>query len=264
MILNTGCRTDIPAFFSEWFYNRVREGYVFVRNPYCPEQVTRYRISPDVVDVLCFCTKNPEPMMARLAELSAFQQFWFVTVTPYGPKIEPGVPNKWEVLKSVKALSHQIGRKRVAWRYDPIFLTDTYSIEYHLKSFEKIAQELSGQVSFCVISFLDLYEKTKRNFPEAKEVGKSDQEFLTREFVRIGKQYGIPIRTCCENPDLEKCGADVTGCMTKEVLEQATGCRLQIPQKKKAVRDGCSCLLGSDIGMYNTCQHGCLLLCKLR
>ena len=258
MILNTGCRTDIPAFFSEWFYNRVREGYVFVRNPYCPEQVTRYRISPDVVDVLCFCTKNPEPMMARLAELSAFQQFWFVTGTPYGPKIEPGVPNKWEVLKSVKALSHQIGRKRVAWRYDPIFLTDTYSIEYHLKSFEKIAQELSGQVSFCVISFLDLYEKTKRNFPEAKEVGKSDQEFLTREFVRIGKQYGIPIRTCCENPDLEKCGADVTGCMTKEVLEQATGCRLQIPQKKKAVRDGCSCLLGSDIGMYNTCQHGCV------
>lgn len=195
MILNTGCRTDIPAFFSEWFYNRVREGYVFVRNTYCPEQVTRYRISP----------------------------------------------NKWEVLKSAKALSHQIGRKRVAWRYDPIFLTDTYSIEYHLKSFEKIAQELSGQVSFCVISFLDLYEKTKRNFPEAKEVGKSDQEFLTREFVRIGKQYGIPIRTCCENPDLEKCGADVTGCMTKEVLEQATGCRLQIPQKKKAVRDGCSC-----------------------
>lgn len=258
MILNTGCRTDIPAFFSEWFYNRVREGYVFVRNPYCPEQVTRYRISPDVVDVLCFCTKNPEPMMARLAELSAFQQFWFLTVTPYGPKIEPGVPNKWEVLKSVKALSHQIGRKRVAWRYDPIFLTDTYSIEYHLKSFEKIAQELSGQVSFCVISFLDLYEKTKRNFPEAKEVGKSDQEFLTREFVRIGKQYGIPIRTCCENPDLSKCGADVTGCMTKEVLEQATGCLLQIPQKKKAVRDGCSCLLGSDIGMYNTCLHGCV------
>ncbi len=92
-----------------------------------------------------------------------------------------------------------------------------------------------------------------------KEVGKSDQEFLTREFVRIGKQYGIPIRTCCENPDLEKCGADVTGCMTKR--SPRTGDRLSAAdsaEEKKAVRDGCSCLLGSDIGMYNTCQHGCV------
>lgn len=87
MILNTGCRTDIPAYYSEWFYNRVREGFVLARNPYRPEQVLSYRLNPDVVDVLCFCTKNPQPMLSRLSELNAFRQFWFVTVTPYGQDI---------------------------------------------------------------------------------------------------------------------------------------------------------------------------------
>lgn len=72
MIINLGSRTDIPAFFAEWFCNRVKEGYVCVRNPYYPTQVTRYRLKPDVVDCLVFCTKNPAPMLGRLQELETF------------------------------------------------------------------------------------------------------------------------------------------------------------------------------------------------
>ena len=94
MIINTGQRTDIPAFYSEWFMNRIREGYVMVRNPFYPEQVTRYSLDPAVVDVLAFCTKDPSPMIPYLDEISPFRQFWFVTITPYGRDIEENVPPK--------------------------------------------------------------------------------------------------------------------------------------------------------------------------
>lgn len=258
MILNTGCRTDIPAYYSKWFYNRINAGYVMTRNPYRQEQVLKYRLTSDVVDIICFCTKNPQPMMSRIDELKDFRQFWFVTLTPYGKEIEPFVPNKEDVLKSIKSLSKAVGAKAVGWRYDPIFVTEKYSVEFHLQAFEKLASELQGSVNSCVFSFIDLYEKTKRNFPTARAVTDDEQEYIAGQFAKIGRKYGIPIRSCCENPKLSKCGVDVSGCMTKGVLETATNCRLVVPKKKKSPRSQCNCLLGADIGMYNTCPHGCV------
>ena len=258
MILNTGCRTDIPAYYSRWFYNRVKEGYVCTRNPYRPDQVLKYRLDPEVVDILCFCTKNPMPMLPRLAELNSFRQFWFVTLTPYGKEIEPNVPDKSTVLESIRQLSAAVGSKAVGWRYDPIFITEKYSVEYHLQAFDKMASELQNHVNSCVISFLDLYEKTKRNFPAARAVTEQEQKYLATQFAEIGAKYGIPIRTCCENVSLAQCGVDVSGCMTKAVLEAAADCHLTVPKKKKSPRAQCSCLLGADIGMYNTCPHGCI------
>lgn len=258
MILNTGCRTDIPAYYSNWFYNRVKEGYVLTRNPYRPEQVLKYRLDPSVVDVLCFCTKNPQPMLLRLSELSRFRQFWFVTLTPYGKEIEPNVPNKKAVLESIRQLSTVVGAKAAGWRYDPVFITEKYSVAYHLQAFEKIAAALQNNVNSCVVSFLELYEKTRRNFPAARAVTEQEQRYLIEWFAKIGAKYGIPIRTCCENAALAQYGVDVSGCMTKEVLEAATGCRLAVPKRKKSPRTQCNCLLGADIGMYNTCPHGCV------
>ncbi|EHO16630.1 hypothetical protein HMPREF9623_01329 [Stomatobaculum longum] len=107
MILNTGCRTDIPAYYSRWFYNRINAGYVCTRNPYRPNQVLKYRLDPELVDILCFCTKNPAPMLPRLAELDRFRQFWFVTLTPYGKEIEPNVPYKRTVSESIRRKSGQ-------------------------------------------------------------------------------------------------------------------------------------------------------------
>jgi hypothetical protein len=258
MIINTGMRTDIPAFFSEWFFNRIREGYVLTRNPYYPEQVTRYRLTPDVVDCISFCTKNPKPMLDRLDEISQFRQFWFVTITPYGKEIEPNVPDKNEVMESFKLLSKNIGINSIGWRYDPIFFTEKYNMDFHISSFEKMAKNLSGYVDNCVISFIDLYAKTKRNFPSAKAVTAKEREQIGKEFVKIGKKYGIKIRSCCEGKDLEKFGVDVQGCMTKEVMERAMGINIEVPKKKKSPREDCNCLLGNDIGMYNTCNHCCV------
>lgn len=259
MILNTGSRTDIPAYYSKWFYNRIKEGSVLVRNPYYPEQVTRYRLSPDVVDCLCFCTKNPRPMLDGLDQIRQFHQFWFVTVTPYGKEIEPHVPDKAEVIGDLKILSKRYGIHAVSWRYDPVFITEKYSAGFHLKAFHKMAEELSGYVDNCVISFIDLYAKTKRNFPGVREVSYEDRKMLVREFVQIGKEYGITIRMCCEGTEYAQYGADVSGCMTQDVIERAIGYTIDVPKELHSVRGkACSCLLGNDIGAYNTCGHGCL------
>jgi len=258
MIINTGCRTDIPAYFSEWFYNRIKAGYVLTRNPYYEEQVMKYRLTPKVVDCLSFCTKNPEPMLERLDEIDGFKQFWFVTITPYGKEIEPSVPKKQKVMESFKQLSKKVGVNAIGWRYDPIFITDKYSVEYHINSFEKMAEVLSGYTNNCVISFIDLYAKTKRNFFGVKEVSKIERITLGKAFVAIGQKYGINIRTCCEGEELKEYGVDVTGCMTQPIIERAIGCNLDVPKNKKSSRAACNCLLGNDIGVYNTCAHGCI------
>lgn len=258
MIINTGSRTDIPAYYSDWFYNRIKEGYVLVRNPYYPEQVTKYLLTPELVDVLAFCTKNPEPMLARIEELKHFPQFWFVTITPYGKDIEPHVPEKEMVMESFKRLSNMVGAHAVSWRYDPIFIDEKYTLEFHLKTFAQMAENLRGYTNQCVVSFIDLYEKTKRNFPEVKAVTKVEQERLTEEFVRIGKENGMTIRLCCENTTLEKYGADISGCMTQEVIEDAIGFSIAVPKSVKSPRPECGCVMGNDIGTYNTCGHACV------
>lgn len=258
MIINTGSRTDIPAFYGSWFYNRIHSRYVMVRNPYDSGQVIRYRLTPDVVDCLAFCTKNPEPMLERIHELNEFSQLWYVTITPYGREIEPGVPDKMKVMEAFRRLSKHLGSRHVVWRYDPIFLTEAYSLNYHIETFKKMAETLEGSTDCCVISFIDLYEKTKRNFPQVKEVGKEERLELGREFVRIGKSHGMQIRTCCEGTELAGVGADCSGCMTKDMFERAVEEALRVPKQKQHARDGCSCLLGGDIGVYNTCSHGCL------
>ena len=122
MIINTGQRTDIPAFYSSWFVNRLRAGFVLVRNPYNPQSVTRYRLSPDVVDVIGFCTKNPAPMLPYMPLLKPYHQFWYVTITPYGREIEPYAPSKKAVLESFRRLSGMVGADCIGWRYDPILI----------------------------------------------------------------------------------------------------------------------------------------------
>lgn len=256
MILNTGSRTDIPAFYSRWFMNRVREGYVLTRNPYYPKKILRYRIDPETVDMIVFCTKNPEPMLEYLDELARFPQFWFVTITPYGKDIEPGVPDKHRVISSFRTLSEKVGKKACSFRYDPVFLSERYSREYHLRAFETICSELEGYTEFCVISFIDLYEKTKKNFPEAREVEPQMQKELSRAFSEIASAHGIAVRMCLEDPSLAACGVITDGCMTREVLERALGQSLHVPPSLQT-RQGCHCLLGNDIGEYNTCLHGC-------
>lgn len=256
MIISTGMRTDIPAFYSKWFINRLHEGYVCVRNPYRPEQVTKYVLSPDVVDCITFCTKNPTPMLSHIDELSDYGQFWFVTITPYGKDIEPNVPPVSEVIESFKELSMAIGKNAVSWRYDPIFFCKGFDTNRHIEGFEKIAKELKGYTNSCVISFLDMYKKLERNAPDIYPPDIEKQKTLCRAFVKIGRENGITIKSCYENACLAECGVDVAGCQTKATIENAIGQNLNVP-KKRNQRGSCNCLLGNDIGAYDSCGHLC-------
>ncbi|WP_026525085.1 DUF1848 domain-containing protein [Butyrivibrio sp. MB2005] len=256
MILNTGQRTDIPAFYPKWLANRIKEGFVCVRNPYNPVQVSRYVINPEVVDAIGFCSKNPEPFFPYLDLVKDFGQFWYVTITPYGKDIEPMVPDKERVIESFKFLSGKVGTKAIGWRYDPIFVSDKYTIDYHLKAFEKMASSLEGYTEIVVISFIDLYEKVKRNFPEVRAVSENDKLFLGKEIIRIAREHGMLVKPCAEGDFLEKYGADCRGCMTIADYERAIGNKLNAP-KHKGARSECACYLSGDIGAYDTCGHLC-------
>jgi len=256
VIINTGQRTDIPAFYSEWFANRLKEGFVCVRNPYYPEQVSRYRLDPSVVDCIGFCTKNPEPMFRHLHLLKDYGQYWFVTITPYGRDIEPNVKDKHRVLEDFKQLSDVAGVNAVGWRYDPIFISDKYTLEYHLRAFETMAKTLNGYTKTVVISFIDLYPKVKRNFPEAREVTAEERLSIGKAFVEIASANGMTLKPCAEGSDLAVFGADCGGCMKISDYENAIGMRLNAP-KKKGARAECACYLACDIGAYNTCRHLC-------
>ena len=256
MILQTGLRTDIPAFYTPWFLRRLEEGFVLSRSPYAPQQITRYRLTPDVVDCIGFGTKNPAPMLPHMDKPAAFGQHWFVTITPYGRDIEPRVPPKEQVMASFRHLSALFGPQCVTWRYDPILLTEEYTVARHLADFATMCAALEGATETCVISFIDLYTKVKRNFPEVRTVSHADRLLLGREMQAIAAGHGIRLVSCCEGNELAPFGVDCGGCMTLSTYEKALGCRLRAPRQPKSSR-GCLCHLSADVGAYNTCSHGC-------
>jgi len=256
MIIQTGQRTDIPAFYSDWFANRLREGFVLVRNPYNPQSVTRYELDPDVVDLIGFCSKNPFPMLRYMDLLKPFGQYWFLTITPYGKDIEPKVPEKDFVMDTFCRISEIVGVNSMGWRYDPILLNETWTVERHIDAFGRMAERLAGTTHTAVISFIDLYEKVKRNYPEARTVSTADQIRLTKAFVEIGRQYDMTIKPCAESKSLEAVGADCSGCMTVKTFETAIGQNLIVPPNPMN-RKECACYITGDIGAYNTCGHLC-------
>ena len=256
MIINTGQRTDIPAFYAEWFANRLKEGFVCVRNPYNPNQVSRYRLDPAVVDVIGFCTKNPAPMFPYMELLKDYGQYWFVTITPYGRDIEPNVPDKHQLIEDFMTLSNIVGINSIGWRFDPVFISERYGEEYHIRAFEQIAAALDGYTETAVISFIDLYPKVRRNFPEVQEVTKEQRIRLGKEFIRIASAHGMTVKPCAEGDELAAYGADCSGCMRIRDYEKAIGMHLNAP-KRKGARAECDCYLSCDIGAYNTCKHLC-------
>ncbi|MBQ8131660.1 MAG: DUF1848 family protein, partial [Bacilli bacterium] len=160
MILNVSGRTDIVAFYSEWFYNRYKEGFVDVRNPFNPKLVSR--IYFEDVDMILFCTKNPKPILRYIKEIQKPILF-HITLTPYLKDIEPNVPDKKEVMEAIKELSKILGKENVVVRYDPILISEKYNTSYHNKMFERLCKELDGFIETIIVSFLDEYKNVKNN-----------------------------------------------------------------------------------------------------
>ncbi len=259
MILSASRRTDIPNYYSEWFFNRIKEGFVYVRNPMNAHQVSRIELSPEVVDCIVFWTKNPEPMLARLGELEKYNYYFQFTLTGYGKDVERNVLHKREKMIPIfQRLSEKVGEKSVIWRYDPIFFTPRYTPEYHLRAFEQIASSLKGYTEKCVISFVDLYAKNRKNMEllGACEVGSAEQLEFCRKISGIAGENGMTVASCAERIDLAECGIAHNCCIDKTLIESIIGCRLNV-EKDKNQRGECGCMESVEIGAYNTCKNGC-------
>lgn len=199
MILSASRRTDIPNYYSEWFINRIREGFLYVRNPMNAHQVSKINLSPDVIDCIVFWTKNPINMLGKLEELKPYMYYFQFTLTGYGRDVEPNLSHKREALiPTFQRLSEQIGKERVIWRYDPIFLSDRYTVEYHIKAFEEIAASLAGYTDKVVISFIDFYKKTMRNTRTLaiQQMTAQKTRTLAEKMAEIALRYSLDIETC--------------------------------------------------------------------
>ncbi len=259
MILSASRRTDIPAFYAEWFMNRLREGYVLVRNPMNYHQVSRVQLNPKVIDCIVFWTKNAKPLLPYIPDIQRLYPFYFqYTLNAYDRDIEPSLPMMPEKLETFYELSDRVGSDAVIWRYDPVLLTDKYDVQWHIEHFERIAQTLRGKTNTCVFSFIDIYDKVKNNLKgyDVRSCTSDEMNTLAAAFYQIATQCGMQLRTCAEAIDLDNYGIRHGCCIDAELIAKLTGWKMKA-KKDPNQRAECGCIESIDIGQYNTCRHGC-------
>ena len=254
MILNVSGRTDIVAFYSKWFLNRLKEGYVDVRNPFNPNLVSR--IDFDDVDLILFCTKNPIPIVDKLGDIK-IPYIFYVTITPYKDDIEPNLPSKSKIIEAVKKISTRVGIDNIYVKYDPIFISEKYNIEYHIKAFTKLCSLLKGYVKTIIVSFIDNYKNVRKNLPYLKyrSFTEEDYKLIGENFSKIAKDNNMVIQTCFEERNLTEYGFIKGECMSKELAFKLTGKTYKKWQARKG--NACNCVELVDIGVYNSCNHLC-------
>lgn len=261
MIVSASRRTDIPAFYSEWFFHRLKEGYVLTKNPMNPSQISRILLTPDNIECIVFWTKDPLPMLDQLTTLDklGFSYYFQFTLTPYGRELERNLRDKAEIISTFKQLSERIGKDRVIWRYDPIILNEILTTDYHIKAFCELARELCGYTQSCIISFVDIYHKLEKKVKEEvlHSISEEQMHQLAKAFHKIGTEYGIEIRSCCEKNDLTEEGISQSSCIDVDLIRSISGRQIN-PKVDKNQRMGCGCIQSVDIGVYNTCLHGCI------
>jgi len=269
MIVSVSRRTDIPAFYAEWFLNRVREGFVLVRHPFRPRQIERVSLSPKDVDALVFWTRNADPLIPYLDEIDSrgYRYYFQYTLVHYPRFLERSSVSLSRKLQRFKRLSQRIGPERVIWRYDPVILSNLTGREYHQQHFEEIGGALKGSTHRCVISFLDVYRKIRQKMVHlAKEetlrlIDLHQDETKARELSSLlsetGRKYALELFTCAEPFDLDDLDIRHGKCIDDGLIRELFGLRLSLP-KDKGQRRLCRCVQSKDIGAYDTCPHGCV------
>lgn len=254
MILFASGRTDIPAFYSNWFINRVEAGFVDVRNPFNQKLVSRIYFSD--VDLIMFCSKNPLPMINKL-DILKVPVLFHVTITPYGKDVEPNIPDKRLIIEGVKKLSLVLGIDNVVVRYDPIFLSDKYNVDYHIKAFDKLCKNLNGYVNKIIVSFMDEYKnvRSNKNILKYRAFTREDYKKIGEAFSKSAHDNGMSVQTCFEDEDLTQYGFVKGECLSHELAYILTGKKFKSSNVRKEKK--CECVQMVDIGDYNSCMHMC-------
>ena len=204
MIISASRRTDIPAFYAPWFFNRLQEGYLLVPNPFDPRTLSRISLGRDVVDCIVFWTKNPAPMLPRLGELSGYNYYFQYTLNPYGADLEKHLPPLEKRIETFKRLSDKVGRDRVVWRYDPILTNAACDVDFHCEAFARIAHALRDHTTTCMLGFIDHYRHV-RGVLGARGIGPLQRDEIQRmavSFRRTVASTPIALKTCTAKVDL--------------------------------------------------------------
>lgn len=257
MILSASRRTDIPSTYSEWLFNRLKAGYVLTRNPMNSSQISRITLSSEVIDCIVFWTKDPQNMMDKISSLDEMKYYYYFqfTLTPYDHRIEKYLRPKAEIEETFIKLSKTIGKERVLWRYDPIILNDFWSVDDHKEQFVRLCERLSKFTNSVTISFVDIYSKLKTDL--VREITLEEIQILSEFIGKTAKVYGLIAKSCCEKVDLSTYGIGPASCIDQTTIENICGYPLDIKVDKNQ-RVGCNCIRSVDLGMYNSCQNGCV------
>ena len=263
-IISVSRRTDIPAFYGDWFMRRIKEGFAGVVNPYGGK---RYIVSlkPDDVSCFVFWSKNLTPFLnnLKIIEKLGYNFYFNYTVTGLPEAFESNL-DKQSAIDSLKYLSNTYSSAYINWRFDPVIISNNYDRNYFIERFKELVGQFNGLVERCYISFVTEYKKVIKNFNEFEnttgiKIEYPDEDFkisLANELSDIARENGIQLYSCCcdylINEKVLK-----AHCIDGKVIEQ-----LFYPDgfvyKEKHTRQQCGCTESYDIGTYNTCPHGCI------
>jgi hypothetical protein len=280
IIISASRSTDIPAFFSRWFVNRLRRGYIRWVNPF--NQVSEY-VSFAETRVIVFWSKNPKPLMQYLPEIddkgiNYFFQFTLNDFTAEG--LEPNVPPLSQRIETFKVLSEKLGKKRVIWRFDPLILTDTLTVEHLTDRISKVATLIRPYTERLVISFADIkvYKKVQNNLAREhvnyREFTPELMVEVAQRLQSLNREWGLKIATCAEGVDLQPYGIEHNRCIDDRLMIDVFPQDRKLMDflgyqpdffsdssrpylKDKGQRKECGCIMSKDIGMYDTCHHLC-------
>ena len=260
MIISASRRTDIPAFYTPWLFNRLRAGEVLVRNPYHRRQISRIRLDPEVVECVVLWSKNPAPLLPHLDTIQSlgFPLLLHFTITGCEPGLEPGLPGIDERVATFGTISRILGPERVLWRFDPILLTRSQGAEVVVERFAALARQLQGCTRQCSISFVSLYAKCRRQLAgiDLHPSDEAMQVSLARRLDALARHHGIRLVACCDTLLTKTCGIAPAHCIDAAQIGALIGVPLR-SRKDSGQRPECGCTLSVDIGAYDSCTHGC-------
>jgi Domain of unknown function (DUF1848) len=264
MIISASYKTDIPAFYGQWFMNRLEAGYCRVLNPYSQQPFT-VSLEKSYAEGFVFWTKNIAPFFDNLCRVEEMGFPFIVqyTVNNYPSILENRVIDSSVSVKNVKRISDTFGRKVCVWRYDTIIISELTPIDFHLRNFEALCQQMTGYVDEVVVSFVQLYRKTKINF-EKHLVKQGIQYFepsgeekmgMLKRLLEIATAYELQL-SLCSQPEYLMDGINEARCVDARRISSVAG--EKINSKLKGSRQECGCFESRDIGDYDTCPHGCI------
>jgi len=264
VIVSVSRRTDIPAFYSAWFLERLQQGRCLVPNPMAPAKATWVSLTPADVDCFVFWTRHPRPLLRSLETIERdFKSLFFVSLTGYPRLLEPRRPSLDTAVRGIRTLAREIGPGRVGWRYDPVLFSELTPPAWHLRSFSALAAALEGATRSVTLSLFEGYRKTR---PRLKRIAQHGARLLVPEegavaelfasMAAIARRHGMQARACAQGQALADCGVAAAPCIDRHWLHQELGL-LVPPGRDLWQRRDCGCLPSRDIGMYDSCLFGC-------